>query len=37
VIDILYRDGVITARPDQVVQINGRPLADLTSIIKWKN
>lgn len=36
VIDILYRDGVITARPDQVDHINGRPLADLTSIIKWR-
>lgn len=37
VIDLLYRDGVITARPEQVIQVMGRPLADLTNVIRWKH
>jgi hypothetical protein len=37
VVQRLYDSGLITARPENVVMPMGRPLADLTSIIKWRN
>lgn len=37
VVQRLYDNGLITAKPENVIMLMGRPLADLTSIIKWKN
>lgn len=33
----LYQEGIITAKPEQVLQVLGRPLADLTNVVKWRN
>lgn len=37
VVQRLYDSGLITARPENVITLLGRPLADLTSVIKWRN